>query len=245
MNRSASGGEHSGSSRGHAYLTVTVTRVVDAASGKTVTTKFNVIDLAGAERPSKTGEKRLSGPEVHERVMTALITGRPIEQEVAVSAFCINYELSAIGLNVITATSANRAGNPYKCPAACATHAMRMVSGSFGGSCALAMIVTLSQAPQCGWETWFSCRYGDKLAQLRYVPIPQKPITAEAAVKAATEEVAAQRLALAGGTRAAAMKPSIATRRRALLLQAEQDLAILRELAGQAPGLVQVPAAAP
>ena len=41
------------------------------------------------------------------------------------------------------------------------------MSESFGGAANVAVVVTLSQAPQCGWETWFSCKYGRELAKLR------------------------------------------------------------------------------
>ena len=35
------------------------------------------------------------------------------------------------------------------------------------------MIVTLSPARSCGWETWFSCTYGQDLQKLRCPVQPQ------------------------------------------------------------------------
>ena len=50
------GGGHAGSSRSHCALILTL-RQLDKASGKVVTTTLNVMDMAGAERPSTTGSE--------------------------------------------------------------------------------------------------------------------------------------------------------------------------------------------
>merc|ERR1711943_167904 len=47
------------------------------------------------------------------------------------------------------------------------TDTIRFLGRSLGGYCVLAMMVCISQAPQNGWETWFSCTYGERLARLK------------------------------------------------------------------------------
>ena len=61
MNRAE--GEHGGSSRSHAALILTLTQLDDSGDN-VATTTFTLMDLAGAERPSKTKEKRFSGGEM-------------------------------------------------------------------------------------------------------------------------------------------------------------------------------------
>ena len=61
MNRAD--GEHGGSSRSHAALILTLTQL-DECEENVATTTFTLMDLAGAERPSKTKEKRFSGSEM-------------------------------------------------------------------------------------------------------------------------------------------------------------------------------------
>ena len=60
----------------------------------------------------------------------------------------------------------------------------------------LAMIVTLSPARSCGWETWFSCTYGEDLQKLRcpvqpVVPkdLPRLLMAAQAAVTKSEAEL--------------------------------------------------------
>ena len=42
------------------------------------------------------------------------------------------------------------------------------------GRARLGMVVTLSSSPQNGWETWFSCTYGEDLSKLR-APVTPRP----------------------------------------------------------------------
>mmetsp|Transcript_27677 Transcript_27677/g.64523 ORF Transcript_27677/g.64523 Transcript_27677/m.64523 type:complete len:127 (-) Transcript_27677:37-417(-) len=52
------------------------------------------------------------------------------------------------------------------------TAAIEYLSGCMTGQALLSMVVCMSTATQNGWETWFSCTYGEDLAKLR---APVKP----------------------------------------------------------------------
>ena len=47
------------------------------------------------------------------------------------------------------------------------TAAVNYMTDVFDGRCHVANVVTLSQAPKCGWETWFACTYAEDFAKLR------------------------------------------------------------------------------
>merc|ERR1712046_85066 len=69
---------------------------------------------------------------------------------------------------VQNATAAHQAKRRYVKPRGTATtDTMRFLSRSLDGDCLLAMMICVSQAPQNGWETWFSCQYGEQLARLK------------------------------------------------------------------------------
>merc|ERR1712188_260386 len=80
----------------------------------------------------------------------------------------INFELSMFATEVQNATDAHLAKRRYVKPRGSATtDTMRFLGRSLDGYCLLAMMVCISQAPQNGWETWFSCKYGEQLARLK------------------------------------------------------------------------------
>ena len=58
-------------------------------------------------------------------------------------------------------------------PKAMGTSFYEYAAGCFSGDSLLSMIVTLSPAPSCGWETWFSCTYGEDLNKLHCPVVPQ------------------------------------------------------------------------
>lgn len=58
-----------------------------------------------------------------------------------------------------------------------------MIGRCLVGQCWMNAIICLSQSPQNGWETWFSCRYGDDLAKLQ---APVRKVKPEDATKATT-----------------------------------------------------------
>lgn len=160
--------EHGGSSRGHALFQITIMRL-DSTGRRLMTSKLGVMDLAGAERPDKTGEARMGGIECWDHIIKyykALERGETYEIPIGASAFMINFELYALGACALEAAQANIRGR-YRCPAMYSPAVIRVIADAFGGGAHVSQCVTLSQAPQCGWETWFSCKYGRELSRVR------------------------------------------------------------------------------
>lgn len=154
--------EHAGSSRSHCALQLSLARV---RAGQLCETSFTLIDLAGAERPGKVREDATPGG-VEMMLWNAERTGTVPAHSLSDQTLMINYELFLIGREVLTATAKHRAGEPYAPPRQSTTPFIKLLGACLDGSCELAMIVTLSQAPQNGWETWFSLQYGSDLASL-------------------------------------------------------------------------------
>jgi hypothetical protein len=182
MNQAVNG--HAGSSRSHCALILTL-RQFDRTSGMCLKTALNVMDMAGAERPSTTGSE-------HENAIKAVMDywrGAPIT--VGGQGFIVNFELSGLRTAVVQATEQHKKRKPLVNPKQIGTSFIEYASGCFSGIALLAMIVTLSPAPGCGWETWFSCTYGEDLKKLRAPVVPQrwKPLdkVIEVLEKAATK----------------------------------------------------------
>lgn len=76
---------HSGSSRSHAALILTLYQVLNDQFQKS---QFHLVDLAGAERPDKAGGMRAGGTEV----MNKIYAGKPLL--IGDQGFIINFELS-------------------------------------------------------------------------------------------------------------------------------------------------------
>mmetsp|Transcript_49094 Transcript_49094/g.59477 ORF Transcript_49094/g.59477 Transcript_49094/m.59477 type:complete len:490 (+) Transcript_49094:15-1484(+) len=165
---------HGGSSRSHAALILTLHQLdsavgVDDGGGggdNYCQTTFTIVDLAGAERPSKTKEKRYGGIEM------ALWMKEYKGEEIPVGcqALVINLELSSIASEVLRATGAHRQGKPYTPPRQLCTETIKFLGGCFDGDSITAMILCLSPAGSNGWETWFSLQYGEKVSRLK-VPV--------------------------------------------------------------------------
>jgi hypothetical protein len=205
--------EHGGSSRGHAMFTLTVmtlaegsstassgSRSSDSSGGMLATSSFSLIDLAGAERPDKTGENRVSGPEFMRELFSGSAGPGGLNLSTGAQAFMINYELFGICNAAIMATEYNKrhaaSGKGFKPTACLSTDAVRVLGSAFGGGAFVSAIVTLSQAPQCGWETWFSCNYGRDLAMLRALVKPNPPTAVRALVRRLQAQVADNEAAL-------------------------------------------------
>jgi hypothetical protein len=63
------------------------------------------------------------------------------------------------------------------------TPAMQTICSNFDGRALLGMVVCMSQAPQHGSETWFSCEMGERLAALKSPVAPKKVLKVEAVIK--------------------------------------------------------------
>eukprot|EP00392_Amoebophrya_sp_AT5.2_P009212 g9240.t1 len=187
MNKADKSG-HAGSSRSHCALILTVReQVLDAEQAENTTgagredgennneilttacykKHLHIVDMAGAERPSSTGTEN----EIAIQAIMAYWRGAEIT--VGGQGFIVNYELSGLRTAVVQASEQHRKGKKLVIPKGLGTSFIEYTSGCFTGSNLLAMIVTLSPAPSCGWETWFSCSYGADLRKLR---CPVKPV---------------------------------------------------------------------
>ena len=154
---------NAGSSRSHCALTLTLNQLVE---GKVLTTRFTLVDLAGAERLSKTGALEGSDQSPAEALVNALFKG---EVTNAGTGLVINMELQEIGKEAVVAQGAHKNGKKYSPPKQMATAAMQFVGHNYDASVHVGMVACLSQAPQNGWETWFSLNFGQNISNLAYV----------------------------------------------------------------------------
>jgi len=185
MNTAVAG--HEGSSRSHAALILHLLRRTD--EGKVHRTFFSLIDLAGAERPSKTGETRVSG---YEAWLEIIKKGGKNVSTGAQAAF-INFELTLLRTAIVAARDAHGRGLKYGGEVALAPAMIKFLTGAMTGAAALGMVVTLSPCGSNGWETWFSLEYGKDMSMLR-VPVravPAADADAERYVAALERELAA------------------------------------------------------
>jgi len=154
-----------GSSRSHCALILSY-YTCDHRTDEYVMTTFTVVDLAGSERTAKTGAEAVAPT----MIASLIASGKPLtkEQQMGAEGGLINFELSEFATEVQKATDAHLAKRRYVKPRGqCTTDTARFLGRSLDGYCLLAMMVCISQAPQNGWETWFSCTYGERLGRLK------------------------------------------------------------------------------
>jgi len=88
----------------------------------------------------------------------------------------INFELSLFATEVQKASEQHAKKRRYVQPKGMdTTDTIKFLGRSLNGYCLMGMVVCISQAPQHGWETWFSCTYGQKLSKLR-APVRKVPL---------------------------------------------------------------------
>jgi hypothetical protein len=152
FNPTASGGS-GGSSRSHCAIVWTLLVKRDDKVRKATLT---MLDLAGAER-------------LGDAAATSCFEDlrNPHDLTVEQQARIINYELFEFGKEVLKAASAHKRRFPYRPPRQNASLFCKFVGSCLEGQTALHMMVCLSQAPPCGWCTWFSLQHGTDLAALR------------------------------------------------------------------------------
>jgi hypothetical protein len=121
--------------------------------------------------------------------------GPPIELT-ASQAAVINYESAQLAREVLVVTNLHQRHQPYTAPTQCSTMAIRFLAACFNGSYRLAMLVCLSQAPGCGWETWFSLQYGIDLSKLAAPCVPQLCMPLDRALQLAEKKFLEARVAL-------------------------------------------------
>eukprot|EP00746_Dinoflagellata_sp_MGD_P154398 gnl/MRDRNA2_/MRDRNA2_84782_c0_seq1.p1 gnl/MRDRNA2_/MRDRNA2_84782_c0~~gnl/MRDRNA2_/MRDRNA2_84782_c0_seq1.p1 ORF type:complete len:626 (+),score=141.81 gnl/MRDRNA2_/MRDRNA2_84782_c0_seq1:86-1963(+) len=165
-----------GSSRSHTAL-ILKCYFCDSKDGDCVTSKFTLFDLAGAERTGKTGGKQMSPQDA----MAAVYKGK--DPGVGGEGAIINWDLTSLMNEVQKATDAAQKKRKYKCGTAMMTPAMQTICSCFDGRALLGMVVCMSQAPQHGSETWFSCEMGERLAALKSPVQARKIEKIEAVIK--------------------------------------------------------------
>lgn len=173
---------HGGSSRSHAALILYLYQL-DPDANKCCRTSFTMVDLAGAERPTKTGEQRFGGGDYLVWMMQQVK-----EVPTGAQAFVINWELSQIMTEVKKATEAHRRNKKYTPPRQLATAIIKFLGACFDGNALTSMCLCLSPANVNGWETWFSLQYGTAVSKLK-VPIrKQEWLDVNGAIERATRE---------------------------------------------------------
>ena len=213
-------GGHGGSSRSHAAIMLTLVRR-DNDTDEVCKSVLNIVDLAGAERPSSNGYGGTSAYKY---------AAGNFSMVVAAQGIVVNYELSCLRTAIVQATEIHRRRKKYYPPRQLATAFVQYASGCFTGVNQLGMIVTLSPAPSSGWETWFSCKYGEDLAGLR-VPVQKcETINRKQALSNAQKLVDKARSSLAKSKPSGHPSSKYYTRRRLELIQAEMELHALQKL---------------
>merc|ERR1719238_98464 len=151
--------------------------------------------MAGSERTSKTGAAFVAPTEVA-KLMSSSKKITP-EQQQGMEGGMINFELTLLATEVVNATEAHKNKRRYIKPKGTSTtDAMRFIGRCLDGNAQPGMIVCISQSPQHGWETWFSCTYGEKLAALKSPLKKMKLKNLDKELKAAEKNVAKARKAV-------------------------------------------------
>ena len=106
--------------------------------------------------------------------------------------FLINFELSNLLTEVVTATNAHKAKQPYKSSGFGQSASIAYFGGALAGESRLGVIICLSQSKQNGWETWFSmANYGRPLSELKTRVRPVESVGMDAALAEADKAAAA------------------------------------------------------
>ena len=92
------------------------------------------------------------------------MSGKPLG--IGDQGMLINFELTGFSQEVITATEHYRKGKKYQTVKQLASPLILYLGYLINGVALMNMIICLSQAPQNGWETWFSLNYGTSLSKL-------------------------------------------------------------------------------
>ena len=176
---------HDGSSRSHAALILKI-RQLNVSSGLMWETRLTLLDLAGAERPSKKVKQSAKQKKADQFVTMLTATGgggdmRGYEiddfSEMKIStnaqAAVINFELTTLSAEIRKAGENHRKGKKYSPPLQNCPDMIKFLGSCFTGKELMSLMVALSPSGNNGWETWFSCQYGTDLSKLS---APVKPV---------------------------------------------------------------------
>ena len=222
-----------GSSRSHCAIMLTLP-TLEASSQRFRQTQFTIVDLAGAERPEKALGERISKEKAMQEMIRYMKTPSA-DMSPGLQGFLINFELSNLLTEVVTATNAHKAKQTYKSSGFGNSASIGYFGGALAGESRLACIICLSQSKHNGWETWFSiANYGKSLSELktRVRPVEAKPMdkALAEAEKAAAE--AAMALETMGSS---ASNAKFQPFRFGMKVYTEQRLHFMQVLRGMAP----------
>ena len=142
----------------------------------------------------------------------------------------INFELSNLLTEVVTASNAHKAKQPYKSSGFGKSASVAYFGGALAGESRLGVIICLSQSKQNGWETWFSiANYGKPLSELRTRVRPVETKAMDAAL-AEAEKAAADAAAAFENTGSSASNMKFKPFRFGLKVFTEQRLGFMRVL---------------
>jgi len=119
--------------------------------------------------------------------MVAAMKGKDVG--IAGEGAIINWDLSSMMDQVQKASDCAKTKRTYKCGTSLITPAIQTIASCFDGRALLGMVVCLSQAPQNGSESWFSCTMGEKLASLKSRVVPKKPGKIEKVIKEKQDKI--------------------------------------------------------
>lgn len=178
---------NSSSSRSHCCMLLTLFQM-NLETREYVVTKFNLIDLAGSERAARAsvGGQPLAGPELYKYVILAM-KGEGDKVPVVAQGQFINWELSALTMEIMSATEQHKHRRKYNPRASCSTDFQRYTGAIMVGRTRLTTVVCVSPAPQNGLENLNSLKWGHGMAKLRAPNITEKPVDIEKAHTAAVE----------------------------------------------------------
>lgn len=225
-----------GSSRSHVIIMLTLYQV-DNESGQFRQTEFSVVDLAGSERPGKTGKERMSANEASGEAMQALISGKELSP--GAQGSLINFELTQVTTAFTLATEAWSKGKKYKPQTALVPPGVWYLGGCCTGHARLGVVVGISQSPQNGWETWFSCTWGANAAKLKAPCNKQKAKDVDKELKSAEKEKKAAEEAVAKADPKSASSQKYAMYRAGMVAYTTERLTNLQrlvEMRAAAPG---------
>eukprot|EP00927_Polykrikos_kofoidii_P081232 TRINITY_DN7844_c0_g1_i4.p1 TRINITY_DN7844_c0_g1~~TRINITY_DN7844_c0_g1_i4.p1 ORF type:complete len:1190 (+),score=219.62 TRINITY_DN7844_c0_g1_i4:74-3643(+) len=183
------------SSRSHCAFILTLHQL--RADNTYLKTTFSIVDMAGSERHSKTGGKRVTENEARKEIAEHMEAGTPERISIGCQGFLINAELSFLATEILKASEQHKKGMAFKAAKEFSTAASFYFSACCDGRALLGACVSITQSPQHGFESWFSLRYAEQLAACRVplskvVAVPMEKMLQDATVAA---EEAAERFA--------------------------------------------------
>ena len=218
------------SSRGHCALILSLYQIdMESEQREVYCTNFHIVDLAGAERPNKSGVERFSGTEALMELFAK--SDKLGEVNPGAQALLINFELSGILSEIRSATVNFKKRGYHNPPLQLISPGMQYLSACFDGRSLLGLFICLSQAPQNGWETWFSMeKFGSGMAKLRAPAIAVKGVPIDVMMKNVEKNYAKFKTDLDGTPEFGSPKSKYYAYKKARVLNCNNLISILNKL---------------